>query len=299
MDTRGESRLYRLMVGGIAALAMIVLPAWSGTSIARSNPSPSPAKKASKTVTYKNPVNPTLPGNAGKDTNCADPGIIHSRGKDTNWYLYCTSGPFNDSDSTAHYIPTFRSADLVHWKYVNDAQIGLPSYSAANAGLWSPDPHYLNGKYYLYFTNSDTKDKGAAIGVMTSKTAHGPWTYAPNYVVEPHDAPCCPGNHMWTFDSSVVSDGGQLYIFYGSYFGGIQARKLSSDGFTSDPASQTQITIDNQYEASFVFKHSGYWYLFTSAANCCNGPLNGYTEFVGRSSSVLGPYVDQNNQHMM
>jgi arabinan endo-1,5-alpha-L-arabinosidase len=97
----------------------------------------------------------------------------------------------------------------------------------------------------------------------------------------------------WVFDPDVVEDHGNTYIFYGSYFGGISARKLSADGLHSDPASQVQIAIANRYEGTELFKRGRYWYLFASATNCCNGPLTGYSVFVGRSENVLGPYKDR------
>jgi arabinan endo-1,5-alpha-L-arabinosidase len=97
------------------------------------------------------------------------------------------------------------------------------------------------------------------------------------------------------FDPEVVrdEDTGQLYIFYGSYFGGISARELSADGLHSDPATQTQITIANRYEGAEVEYKDGYYYLFVSATDCCRGPLTGYSVFVGRSEDILGPYVDR------
>ena len=92
-----------------------------------------------------------------------------------------------------------------------------------------------------------------------------------------------------------MEDDGQKYIFFGSYYGGIAARELSADGLQSNPApeSQVQITIPNRYEGAEVVFRDGYWYLFVSATNCCNGPLTGYSVFVGRSVNVLGPYVDR------
>jgi len=118
--------------------------------------------------------------------------------------------------------------------------------------------------------------------------------------VEPHGADCCgPDSRRWVFDPDVVEDNGQLYIFYGSYFGGISARKLSADGLHSDPASQTLIVIANRYEGTELVKHGGYWYLFASATNCCNGPLTGYSVFAGRSQNILGPYVDREGYSLL
>jgi arabinan endo-1,5-alpha-L-arabinosidase len=118
-------------------------------------------------------------------------------------------------------------------------------------------------------------------------------------VVEPHEAPCCAGSRRWVFDPDVVEAGGQRYIFYGSYFGGISARRLSADGLRSDPATQTQIAIDNRYEGAHLVHHGDYWYLFVSATDCCRGPLTGYSVFAGRSTNLLGPYVDRSGASLL
>ena len=248
---------------------------------------------------YTNPLSIQIPS-GGIVESCADPSIIRGQtAGDNNWYMYCTTDPLNDNDKTGsdfnfHLIPMLSSFDLVHWTYKGDVFSARPSWVASNAGLWAPEIKFLNGQYYLYYAASDTSlpGGGSAIGVATSTSPLGPWVDSGAPVVEPHEAPCCAGSRRWVFDPDVVKDGTQLYIFYGSYFGGISARTLSADGLHSDPASQTQITIANRYEGVEVAKHAGYWYLFASATNCCNGPLTGYSVFAGRSANVLGPYVD-------
>ena len=252
------------------------------------------------TQKYTNPLSVQI-HNDGMVESCADPSIIRSQTPGDNyWYMYCTTDPLNDDDKTAgnfnfHLIPMLRSLDLVNWTYEGDAFSTRPTWVASNAGLWAPEIKFLNGQYYLYYTASDTSlpGGGSAIGVATSSSPLGPWMDSGVPAVEPHEAPCCAGSRRWVFDPDVVEDGGQLYIFYGSYFGGISARILSADGLHSDPASQTQITIANRYEGAELVKHAGYWYLFVSATNCCNGPLTGYSVFAGRSANVLGPYVDR------
>jgi arabinan endo-1,5-alpha-L-arabinosidase len=263
----------------------------------------SPASAASPQAAsqkYTNPLSIQIPA-GGIVESCADPSIIHGQTPgDNNWYMYCTTDPLNDNDKTGsdfnfHLIPMLSSFDLVHWTYKGDVFSARPSWVAGNAGLWAPEIKFLNDQYYLYYAASDTSlpGGGSAIGVATSQSPLGPWIDSGMPVVEPHEAPCCAGSRRWVFDPDVVEDGTQLYIFYGSYFGGISARTLSADGLHSDPISQTQITIANRYEGAEVIKHDGSWYLFVSATNCCNGPLTGYSVFAGRSANVLGPYVDR------
>jgi arabinan endo-1,5-alpha-L-arabinosidase len=260
------------------------------------------AAAGSGTGTYTNPLHIEILGH-GLVESCADPSIIRGQqAGDNYWYMYCTTDPLRGDDRDAqgalifHLIPIHRSFDLVHWTYIGDVFSARPGWVAADAGLWAPDIRFFNGKYYLYYTASNTSlpGGGSAIGVATASNPAGPWTDSGTPAVEPHAPPCCPGDRRWVFDPAVITDdSGQKYIYYGSYFGGISARKLSADGLHSDPASQVQITIANRYEGAYVVKHASFYYLFGSATNCCNGPLTGYSVFAGRSQSPLGPFVDK------
>lgn len=250
---------------------------------------------------YTNPLPIQIPGD-GMVESCADPSIIKgAQPGDRNWYMYCTTDPLNseDRDPQGNFIfrliPMLQSTDLVNWTYMGDAFSTKPSWVAPDAGLWAPEIQYFNNQYYLYYTASNTvlPGGGSAIGVATSSSPLGPWIDSGAPVVEPHPSPCCPDSRRWVFDPDVIEANGQRYIFYGSYFGGISARTLSPDGLSSNPASQTQIAIANRYEGSEVVYRNGYYYLFASATNCCNGPLTGYSVFVGRSQNVLGPYIDK------
>lgn len=86
---------------------------------------------------------------------------------------------------------------------------------------------------------------------------------------------------------------GQRYLFYGSYGGGLFARKLSADGLRTDKPSEVVIAVADRFEAAYIRKRDGIYYLFASSANCCNDNLTGYTVFVGRSALLLGPYTDR------
>ena len=258
---------------------------------------------AAKQGTYTNPLPIQIP-NDGMVESCADPSIIYSE-TDSYWYMYCTTDPLNDEDKTGdnfnfHLIPMLRSNDLVNWEYAGDAFTTRPDWLDPTSGMWAPEIDFFDGQYYLYYTVPDVADSvsgepgcngDSAIGVATSESPLGPWEDQ-GVVVEPRrNGPGC--NFFWTFDPEVVEDNGQKYIFFGSYYGGIAARELSDDGLQSDASTQVQITIPNRYEGPELVYRDGYWYLFVSATNCCNGPLTGYSVFVGRSEDVLGPYVDR------
>ena len=268
------------------------------------------------TGTYTNPIDAQIPMSAGVNEDCPDPSIIHGQTSgDTEWYAYCTSGPLNNNDRDGngnlviHRVKMLSSHDLVTWTYRGDV-LGKSSDQPSTRPSWltsdntfAPDIRYFNNKYYLYYSAPDTTAGGPAIFVVTSTTPLGPWTAYSTPVVEPEPPPCCTAPRA-TIDPALVTDDAtnKTYIFYGSYYGGISARRLSADGLSSSTSETTvmtgvaplkDITIANRYEGSYVVKHGGYYYLFVSATNCCNGPLTHYGLFAGRSPNALGPYVDR------
>lgn len=251
---------------------------------------------------YTNPLR-IKPTAAGPFESCADPAIIRGQQLgDAFWYLYCTDNPLNGSDRDAngrlndHFIPMLRSRDLIEWTYVGDAFSVHPSWLDTFSGLWAPDVQYFNGQYYLYYTIVGRRlpARESAIGVATAPTPTGPWTDSGGPVVEPQADPSGGPDRRWVFDSAVVTDNtGQRFLFYGSFVGGISARRLSADGLHTDAASEVPIASANRYEATAIVKHGGYYFLFASSGECCNGPLSGYGVFVGRATDILGPYTDR------
>jgi arabinan endo-1,5-alpha-L-arabinosidase len=252
---------------------------------------------APASAAYNNPLTLNVSSSLA-GVSCADPAILKAQnaGADT-WYLYCTSDALYAGDPKAHFINVFHSADLVNWTYDGDAFAGLPCWASVNgAALWAPAIKSFNGKYYLYYAVpvSGLAGGGSSIGVGTSSSPTGPFLDAGAPVVEPEPAAnCCGGAYRATIDPDVIDDGaGQKYILFGSFAGGLYVRKLSADGLTSDKASEVQVAVDNRYEGGNWAMHDGYYYLFASSTNCCNGPLSGYGVFVGRSKNPMGPYVD-------
>lgn len=257
------------------------------------------------TAVYTNPLSLTDPA-LGAVTSCPDPAVIKAQasGADT-WYLYCTGDPHNATDFAAggglnnsHLISIYRSTDLVHWTFVRDALPSLPRWAGAGSLAWAPAVKYFNNQYYLYYVMTVTTYAGgsSAIGVATSSSPAGPFTDSGAAAVEPETVPSYMdggGSYRWVFDADEIQDSsGQRYLLFGSFNGGISVRKLSANGLTTDPASETQIADDQRYEGGAWIEHGGYYYLLVSATNCCAGPLTGYGVFAGRATTPMGPYLD-------
>jgi arabinan endo-1,5-alpha-L-arabinosidase len=263
--------------------------------------------------TYENPLAPEIPGDGTVDS-CADPTVIHGQQPgDTTWYMYCTTDPLNDEDLDAsgelnfHRVPTMTSEDLVNWTYVGDAFDTLPTWADPEAALWAPEVTYSTtyDQYYMFVGVTNTTeavsgepncDSDNAIGVATSKSPTGPWTFSDEPVIDPRrgGAGC---NFKWTYDPDVLGDAvtGSSTLYYGSYYGGIYGTSvtLTPTGATAVQGDHTQVAIDNKYEGANVVERDGWYYLFVSATNCCNGALTGYSVFAGRSRDPLGPFVDK------
>jgi arabinan endo-1,5-alpha-L-arabinosidase len=290
----------------IPSLAAVLL---SLPLLASAGPAPVAATRA-----YHNPLSVRL-ASGEPAQNCADPAVLRDprtggeNGAPT-WYLYCTSDPVSkrerdpegkDGGWNFRMIPIYRSTDLVHWDFVADAFHDRPAGLAApTSGLWAPEPEYLNGRYYLYFTVTDVVDahspepgcgNDSAIGVATADSPAGPWRASTTPVVLPRRAgPGC--NFHWTFDPKVIEDDGRKVLYYGSYGGGIYVQRLSDDGLHAE-GKATLVGAPGRYEGAEVKRHDGWWYLFASATDCCNGPLTGYAVYVGRARTPEGPFLDR------
>lgn len=299
-----RSRLRQVLL--VLLATAVVTPAAMSAGAAE------PGNQQPRLLTYENPLAPVVPGDGTVDS-CADPVVLRGRqAGDPYWYMYCTTDPLNDEDVDAagdfvfHPVPMMTSLDLVNWTYVGDALTTRPSWAEEDAAFWAPDVVYSSAfdTYYLFFVVTDTTAEisgvedcagDSAIGVATSSTATGPWAISETPVVMPRqNADGC--DFFWTFDPDVLGDDidTSSVLYYGSYYGGIFSQDLT---LTATGAvvtgTATQVSIGDRYEGANVVYRGGYYYLFASATNCCASELTGYSVFVGRSTSPMGPFVDR------
>ncbi len=266
--------------------------------------------------TYSNPL-PVL-AEGEPVTSCADPSVVGDA--EAGWVMYCTTDPLSGEDRDAsgelvfRLIPTFTSVDLVRWTHVGDAfgrtagaNVGMPPDWAADTALfWAPEGETIDGRHYLLFGVTDVEDAvsgepgcatDGAIGYAVGETATGPWVPASEPLVGPRRGAGEGCDFLWTYDPEVIqAPDGRMFLYYGSYYGGIEVRELAvaPDGaLSADPATASPVAIPNRYEGAEVVLHDGAWWMFVSASNCCNGPQTGYAVFVGRAEDPRGPFLDR------
>src|SRR5262249_46584935 len=116
-----------------------------------------------------------------------------------------------------------------------------------------------------------------------------------------------PGRNNWNaIDPQLVFDGqGQPWLAFGSQWGGIKLAQI--DPFSGKlvggvlPRALRLLASrpgSKPIEAPFIVARGGLYYLFVSFDLCCMGAASTYRIMVGRSPSILGPYLDRTGKPM-
>lgn len=233
---------------------------------------PSPLKSDG---TYRNPV---------IDISLPDPTII--KGEDGYFYLYATENIKN--------LPIHRSKDLIHWDFVGTAftDATRPSFEPKGA-LWAPDINKIGHKYVMYYSMSVWGGEWTCgIGIATADKPEGPFTdhgklFRSNEI-----------NIQNCIDPFYIEEKGKKYLFWGS-FHGLYGTELTADGLALKKGAPIKQIAGTAYEGTYIHKRDGYYYLFASIGRCCEGMNSTYTEVVGRSKKLFGPYTDKAGKPMM
>lgn len=232
---------------------------------------------------------------ASRGISARDPSTI-VKCKDEFWVFY-----------TGHGIPSYHSKDLVKWEPGPPVFQTAPEWIAAavpgnrNMNYWAPDVIHLGERYLLYYSVSTFGKITSAIGLTTTPTLDPAdpayhWTDQ-GIVVQSRE-----GGDFNTIDPSVFSDdGGGLWLSFGSYWSGIKLAQLDpKTGKRLTPgAPLTPLAYNKSIEASCLYKHDGYYYLFVNWGSCCRGVNSTYNIRVGRSRKITGPYLDKDGADML
>lgn len=239
-----------------------------------------------------------------------DPAIIK---EGDTYYLFSTGG-----SRRTGYVPIRCSPDLRHWELCGYVFDKLPEWAPVEIpgtrGVWAPDISYFNGKYHLYYSISTFGKNNSAIGLATNKTLQFD---SPDYKWEDQGmvVRSTAGVDDWNAidANAVIEDENNIWLCWGSFWSGIQMRrldpatgKLSAEDTTrctlcSRPRKGTSETppVEGAVEAPFIVQRNGWWYLFVSFDLCCRGADSTYNIVVGRSKKVTGPYIDRDGIPML
>ena len=93
---------------------------------------------------------------------------------------------------------------------------------------------------------------------------------------------------------------GKFYSAGGSFWSGIKLIQLDPETGKRIPDSPMySLASYDSIEASFIYYHDGYYYLFLDWGMCCRGVNSTYNMRVGRSKKITGPYLDKEGKDLL
>ncbi len=213
-----------------------------------------------------------------------------------------------------------------------------PSNPDLLGNTWAPDVIWNSTmrKWCMYMSVNGDQFRSVIV-LLTAERLDGDWTYVGPVVYSGFDA-----ENMWPTDvprvleleqgsqkaadydlsrylslkdtrinaidaAPVLSEHGEMWMAFGSWFGGVWMFKLDSKTGLRDYSMRYPLVHDssdpyygvkvaggywNSGEGAYFMRCNGWWYLFMSYGWL--GRTGGYQIRLFRSKSPLGPYVDQN-----
>ena len=212
-------------------------------------------------------------------------------------YVITTHDQDTQSDySELHDYYMFSSDDMINWQDHGVVFDARTDSSWANLA-YAPDMIERNGKYYLYFPNGAN-----SIGVAVSDSPTGPFTDPLGGPLVDRNTP--NGNVDWVFDPGVfIDDDGQAYLYFGGGGPGNARVIRLNDDMISTSGSAITLDVPNFFEALYMHKRNGTYYLTYSTDTAgglaidymtSNSPTSG---FVHRGTVLPNPWENNNNNN--
>ncbi|MGE5944065.1 MAG: family 43 glycosylhydrolase [Flavobacteriales bacterium] len=219
----------------------------------------------------------------------ADPSMVKHEG---NYYMYTTIDPWGGDE-----LAVFESSDFINWeqKHINWPTKEACTSSTSNGSMvWAPSViQAKNGKFYMYVS------VGSEIWAGVSEKPLGPWKN-----VKEDDSPFIKGDmfpeyHMIDAEA-FIDDDGQAYLYWGSGLnwenGHCFIVPLNDDMVTFNKDEIKDITPPHYFEAPFMLKKNGTYYLMYSEGKCTDAT---YMVRYSTSNTPYGPWKEGANSPIL
>ena len=254
-----------------------------------------PTNRFAWRTNFSSEVTPEMAALGSRGIHVHDPSTI-VKCKDEYWVFYTGRG-----------VPSFHSKDLIHWEDGPHVFTNVPPWTTEAVPehrgnyYWAPDVIHLGDRYLLYYSVSTFGKKVSAIGLATNPTLD-PSDPKFAWTDEGEVIRSTGTNDFNTIDPAVSQDaGGKLWLCFGSYWTGIKLIQL--DGKTGKRISPDSpiysLAHNDSIEASCIYHHDDYYYLFVNWGTCCRGVNSTYNIRIGRSKEITGPYLDRSGVDLL
>ena len=270
-----------LAIGGLIGAAFLTkLSAQQATSAPTSSPASQPVDLAKL---------------GKRDARIHDPSTIIKCG-DEFWVYYTGNG-----------LNSYHSKDLLHWERVPRVITEMPKWVTdvvpeQRGNYWAPDITYHNKQYLLYYAASrfGQRTNAPSASPPTSRSIPKPRTI---FGTTKASSSKLPTTTTTTPSIPALSKGmpAPFGCRFGSYWSGIKLIQL-------DPLTGKRIAPDSpihalaynrSIEASAIYHHGDYYYLWVNWGTCCRGVNSTYDIRIGRSKEITGPYLDKTGTDML
>ena len=218
----------------------------------------------------------------------ADPSIVKYDG---TYYVYATTDPWGGKELGVLVTKDFKTWEQKHINW--PTKEACTSLTSGETNVWAPSVVKApNGNYYMYVS------VGSEVWVGTSKLPLGPWKNA-----KADNTPLIPGNyfpefHMIDAECFIDTDG-QAYLYWGSGLNWVNGHcfvvKLGKDMVSFDGKPQ-DITPPNYFEAPFMYKRNGTYYLMYSEGKAIDAT---YKVRYSTGKTPFGPWKEGVNSPIL
>jgi len=218
----------------------------------------------------------------------ADPTIVKYQGI---YYIYATIDPWGGKE-----LGVLATKDFINFeqKHINwPTKQACTSSTSKDAMVWAPSVvKARNGNYYMYVS------VGSEVWVGVSKLPLGPWKNAKANNSPLIRSTLYPAYHMIDAEC-FIDDNGQAYLYWGSGLNWVNGHcfvvKLGKD-MTTLIGKPQDITPPNYFEAPFMYKRNGTYYLMYSEGKATDAT---YKVRYSTGKTPYGPWVEGVNSPVL